>query len=205
MFNDFKGYDADNNPVHIAIPPTLLISGIGVIKDVAHAVSLDPKQDGDLIYLLGETKDECGASEYYDHLGYLGNNVPEMHDEVNYALYRALSEANKKHLCASAIPVSFGGVGVALAKKSIASGLGLDVTLSDELRLDKMLYSESQGRIVVTIAPQDKEAFEKTFGDYKFIQQIGTVTEDPTLKINGKVAASTSDLEKAYKAPLGGY
>ena len=205
MFNDFKGYDADNNPVTISIPPTLLISGIGVIDDVAQAVSLDPKQAGDLVYLLGETKDELGASEYYDHLGYLGNNVPEMHDDVNYALYRALSAVNKQQLCASALAVGFGGVGVTLAKKSIASGLGMDITLSDVLRLDKMLYSESQGRIVVTIAPQDKATFEKLMGKYPHVQQIGLVTEDPTLKINGKVAASTSDLERAYKATLGGY
>ena len=61
MFNDFKGYDADNNPVTISIPPTLLISAIGVMEDVAHAVSLDPKQAGDLVYLLGETKDELGG------------------------------------------------------------------------------------------------------------------------------------------------
>lgn len=138
-------------------------------------------------------------------MGYLGNNVPEMNDDVNYALYRALSAANKQQLCASALGVGFGGVGIALAKKSIASGLGMDITLSDQLRLDKMLYSESQGRIVVTIAPQDKDAFEKIMSDYPYVQQIGTVTEDPTLKINGQVAASTSDLEKAYKATLGGY
>lgn len=205
MFNDFKGYDADNNPVHIAIPPTLLISGIGVIKDVAQAVSLDPKQAGDLVYLLGETKDELGASEYYNHLGYLGNNVPEMHDDVNYKLYRALSAANKKQLCASAMGVGFGGVGVTLAKKATASGLGMDITLSEDLRLDKALYSESQGRIVVTIAPQYKSEFEKMMGDYPYIYQIGTVTENPILRINGQVAATTSDLEKAYKSTLGGY
>lgn len=205
MFNDFKGYDDNNNPVHIAIPPTLLISGIGVIKDIAQAVSLDPKQAGDLVYLLGETKDELGASEYYDHLGYLGNNVPEMHDDVNYKLYCAMSAANKKQLCASAMGVGFGGVGITLAKKSIASGLGMDIRLPEDLRLDKMLYSESQGRIVVTIAPQDKDAFEKTMSDYPQIYQIGSVTEDPILKINGKVAASISDLEHAYKSTLGGY
>lgn len=204
MFNDFKGYDADNNPVHIAIPPTLLISGIGVMEDVAHAVSLEPKQAGDLVYLLGETKDELGASEYYDHLGYLGNNVPEMHDDVNYALYRALSAANKKQLCASAMGVGFGGVGVTLAKKSIASGLGMDITLGDTLRLDKMLYSESQGRIVVTIAPQDKTAFEKIMGDYPYVQQIGVITDAPKLKIN-KVNIDIKKLEEAYKKPLGEY
>ena len=206
MFNDFKGYDADNNPVTISIPPTLLISAVGVLEDVAHAVSLEPKQAGDLVYLLGKTKDELGASEYYDHLGYLGNNVPEMHDEPNYKLYRALSAVNKAQLCASAYAVGFGGVGVALAKKVIASdGLGIDVILDDTLRLDKMLYSESQGRIIVTIAPENKEAFETAMASVDHVQQIGTVTNNPALNINGQVAASTSDLEKAYKTTLGGY
>lgn len=204
MFNDFKGYDANNNAVTISIPPTLLISGIGVMEDVAHAVSLDPKQAGDLVYLLGETKDECGGSEYYDHLGYLGNNVPEMHDDVNYALYRALSAANKQQLCASAIGVGFGGVGMALAKKSIASGLGMEITLDDNLRLDKALYSESQGRIIVTIAPQNKDAFEAAMKTVKHTQQIGVVTEDTVLKIN-KINIETSTIETAYKSTLGGY
>jgi phosphoribosylformylglycinamidine synthase len=205
MFNDFKGYDTDNNPVHIAIPPTLLISGIGVIKDVALAVSIDPKQSGDLIYLLGETKDELGASEYYNHLDYLGNNVPETDIDLNYKLYQALSNANKQQLCASAMGVGFGGVGVTLAKKAIAGGLGMNITLNDDLRLDKALYSESQGRIIVTIAPQDREAFEKTMSDYPHVQNIGTVTNDPILKINGQVTANISDLEQSYKATLGGY
>jgi phosphoribosylformylglycinamidine synthase len=205
MFNDFKGYDADNNPVHIAIPPTLLISGIGVMEDVAHAVSIDPKQAGDLIYLLGETKDELGGSEYYDHLGYLGNNVPKTDIDLNYKLYQALSAVNKQQLCASAMATGFGGVGVTLAKKAIAGNLGMDITLDGDLRLDKALYSESQGRIVVTIAPQDKDAFESAMEDYPHIQQIGTVTESPVLTINNQVAASTSDLEKAYKETLGSY
>jgi phosphoribosylformylglycinamidine synthase len=205
MFNDFKGYDADNNPVKISVPPTLLISAIGVMEDVAHAISLEPKQAGDLVYVLGETKDELGASEYYDHLGYLGNNVPEMHDDVNYTLYRAMTAANKAQLCASAYAVGFGGLGVALAKKVIASGLGMDITLSDELRFDKILYSESQGRIVVTVAPQNKDTFEAAMAGVDHVQQIGVVTDNPALNINGKVAVGADDLETAYKATLGGY
>ena len=69
MFNDFKGFDAKGNPVFISIPPTLLVSSIGVIKDVRKAHSIDFKFDGDLIYLLGETYDELGGSEYIRFLG----------------------------------------------------------------------------------------------------------------------------------------
>ena len=72
--------------------------------------------------------------------------------------------------------------------------------------MDKLLYSESQGRIIVTIAPQNKDAFEAAMGDVDpHVQQIGVVTDNPALNINGQVAASTSDLEKAYKTTLGGY
>ena len=70
MFNDFKGFDEKGNPVKISAPPTLLVSSIGVIPDIDQSISLAPKAVGDVVYLLGETKDELGASEYYDCLLY---------------------------------------------------------------------------------------------------------------------------------------
>ncbi|MEM6810990.1 MAG: AIR synthase-related protein [Pseudomonadota bacterium] len=204
MFNDFKGYDENNNPVKISIPPTLLVSAIGVLEDVDQAVSIDPKQPGDLVYLLGETNDECGASEYYDHLGYLGSNVPEVKSEKCYKLYKAISKINKERLCASSMGIGFGGIGVALAKKSIASGLGMDITLPDELRFDKMLYSESQGRFIVTIAQHDKDQFEKLLDGNDFVQQIGVVTDSQELEIN-HFKVEIDKLETAYKKPLQDY
>ncbi|NCO03304.1 MAG: phosphoribosylformylglycinamidine synthase [Alphaproteobacteria bacterium] len=204
MFNDFRGYDADNNPVTISVPPTLLISAIGVIEDVAHAVSIDPKAAGDLVYILGETKDELGGSEYYDHLGHLGNNVPEMHDEPNYALYRALTIANKQQLCASAMAVGFGGLGVTLAKKAIASGLGMDISIDSDLRLDKLLFSESQGRIIVTVSPDDQSAFETTMSGLEHVALIGEVTNYNHLYING-IKNDIEALSQSYKSTLGGY
>ncbi|MCI5059580.1 MAG: AIR synthase-related protein, partial [Alphaproteobacteria bacterium] len=147
-------------------------------------------------------------SEYYDHLGYLGNNVPETNKDTNYKLYQCLSAIHKNKLCASAISVGFGGVGVALAKKAIAGQLGMDITLSDDSfknwRLDKMLYSESQGRIIVTVAPQNKQAFETAMSGYNFVQQIGIVNDSSKLKING-FDVEIKKLEKAYKSTLGDY
>ena len=202
MFNDFKGYDADDNPVKISAPPTLLISGIGVIENVDQAISIDPKAPGDKVYLLGETKDECGASEYYAMLGYLGDNVPATDGDTNMSLYRALSKANAQRLIVSTLPLSYGGLGVGLAKKAIAGQLGLTITYETGLRLDKALFSESTGRIIVTIAPQDQQAFEKLLGDHALL--IGEVTDAPTLQIND-FGISISDLEEAYKKPLRGY
>ncbi|PIO03480.1 phosphoribosylformylglycinamidine synthase, partial [Candidatus Woesearchaeota archaeon CG08_land_8_20_14_0_20_47_9] len=65
MFNDFKGYDNDSNPLKISVYPTLLISAIGVIEDVRQTNTIDLKLTGDLIYVIGNTMDECGASDFY--------------------------------------------------------------------------------------------------------------------------------------------
>lgn len=199
MFNDFKGYDADNEPVKISILPTLLVSGIGVIENVDQAVSLDPKAVGDLVYVLGTTKDELGASEYYDLKGRIGSNVPETNGHANLALYQKLTEANKERLCASAMAVTLGGIGVTLAKKCIASGFGMDITPQTDLRLDRWLFSESTGRIIVTVAPKDKGAFEKIMGDTAV--KIGTITENAVLKI-GTTMVSVRDMDHDYKKTL---
>lgn len=200
MFNDFKGYDANDRPIKISIPPTLLISSIGVMQNVADAVSLDPKQPGDLVYLLGQTKDELGGSEYYAMHGHLGNNVPETDGKTNLDLYKCLTACTVPR--ASAIAVTHGGLGAALAKKSIAGGLGMDITLPDELRLDTMLFSESTGRIVVSIAPQDKAAFEKALGSHA--TPIGTVTDKPALTIN-QVEIGLNEINDAYRRTLKDY
>ena len=63
MYNDFSGFDAHDNPVKISVPPTLLISSIGVHDDVAKAVSMDAKIDGDLVYVIGGTSEELGGSD----------------------------------------------------------------------------------------------------------------------------------------------
>ena len=206
MFNDFKGFDGKGDPVKISVPPTLLVSSIGVIPNVDRTISMAPKAVGDLVYLLGETKDECGASEYYDHLGHLGNNVPETDSHTNLRLYKLYSRASRDKLIASAYALNHGGLAVALAKKAIAGQMGLDIDLSAiDLRADKGLYSESTGRILVTVAPQNKAKFEKNFKGFEHITQIGHVAHGQKLNLKNQLEIDIKKLDEAYKAPLGGY
>jgi phosphoribosylformylglycinamidine synthase len=102
MFNDFKGFDERGAPVHIAVPPTLLISTLGVIPDVARATTLDFKMPGDTVYALGD-----GSLDF----------------KKNKRLYRMLSNAIAGGLVASAIAVDTHGPEVAIAKSSIAGQL----------------------------------------------------------------------------------
>lgn len=207
MFNDFKGFDENGQSVKISAPPTLLTSSIGVIDDIMQAISIVPKAVGDLIYIIGETKDECGASEYYDHLGYLGNNVPEVHDETNKLIYNCYTKAARKRLIASCMAVGYGGLAVTLAKKAIAGQTGIEIDLSklnSGLRTDKLLFSETTGRFVVTVSPQNVKAFEKTF-DRVYFKHIGHVAYTDKLNILNVLECNIHKMDEAYKLPLKGY
>ena len=200
MYNDFKGFDRDNNPVHVAIPPTLLVSGLGVIPDITKAVTLDFKIPGDLIYIIGETRAELGGSEYFDHNNKIGVSVPNVDTDVALDRYRRIFQANQDRLLASSIHVDRGGIGVAIAKSVIAGQIGAGIEIKHEGRLDFYLFSESQSRFIVSINPENKEVFEKLFSDSTL---IGSVTEDDKLSIkanNEQVISSTiKDITDSYK------
>jgi len=69
MFNDFKGFNEKGQPVKVSIHPTLLVSSLAIIDDIYKSVSIDLKLPGDLIYIIGETNDELGGSEYFQMIG----------------------------------------------------------------------------------------------------------------------------------------
>jgi phosphoribosylformylglycinamidine synthase len=205
MFNDFSGYDAENNRVKISVPPTLLISSIGIHPDIGKAVSLDAKIAGDLVYVTGETSEELGGSEYFAHLGYVGNTVPALDPAKVRERYGKLTEAISRELVASAFPVSHGGLGTALAKVAIAGRIGMDLTLPAGLHPDYYLFSESLGRFVVTINPANKRAFERIVGaDAMLLGRVGgsalRITSEKLL-----LDCAVDELEAAYKAPFRGY
>lgn len=212
MFNDFKGFDEKGNPINISIPPTLLISTIGVLEDCTKTVSIDLKFPGDLIYILGETNSEMGASEYFNAFSYTSNTIPKVNAQKNIKVYKALYQCIKKDIIASSISVSRGGLGVALAKTAIAGMLGIDISLKElpgEVKRDDFaLFSESQGRIVVSINPQNRKQFEKIMERIPFIF-LGLVTEKIInirgLKNNIIVHSEVKDLLKSYKLPFKNY
>ncbi len=216
MFNTFKGYDENNNPVTISVPPTLLVSTISVVDDVKNLVSLDAKVAGDLVYVLGDTHDELGGSEYFKMVGeqqrgkpFVGNRCPVSNPDKNPRLYRSLQKCNEQGVVASAKSVDFGGLGVALAKTAMGGLLGMDVSI-DNLpgkwsRADYALFSESQGRCVVTIDPKNRAKFEELMKGHTFAQ-VGTVRDDNrfVVQYNGKTVVD-SDVNKTlepYKATL---
>jgi phosphoribosylformylglycinamidine synthase len=207
MFNDFKGYDEKGNPVAISIPPTLLISAIGVMPDIYKTVSPSFKKVGDSIYILGETYDELGASEYYKMLAQngknksaIGNDVPKVDLEKNIKTYKILEKVIFKELLSSTISLNSGGLAIALAKSSVGGELGCNISFKNlpgkYEGVESALFSESQGRILVTVSKENIKEFEKMMKGISFAK-LGSVKNDGKFIItnlkNEKVVDTTVD------------
>jgi phosphoribosylformylglycinamidine synthase len=195
----------------ISIPPTLLFSTMGKMEDVRKAVTMDAKKAGDLVYVLGETHNELGGSEWFALNGYIGNNVPKVDALKAKKLYDALSRAVKEGLVASCHDCSDGGLGIALAETAFSGGLGMNIDLSlvptkGIERDDYLLFSESQSRFVVTISPEAKNKFEEIM-EGSIIRETGSVTPGETLTIigihgNTIVEENINELKAVWQKPL---
>ncbi len=201
--------DSDGKEHRVSALSTLQFVAVAKIDDVEKCVTADVKNPGDLIYVLGMTRDEMGGSEYYEMHNETGLNVPVVDVNTVLPLYRALAGAVSEGLVRSVHGCYKGGLGVALAQTAFAGGFGLDVDLrkvpaqnvTDD---DTLLYSESAGRFVVTVSPQHKERFEQLLQPAG-CGLIGKVTDNNGFKVTGTngtvIIKDTIDaLKEAWKS-----
>jgi phosphoribosylformylglycinamidine synthase II len=171
------------------ITPTLLITAVGIIPNIENTVSVDLKEAGNSLYIIGETCLELGGSEYYKFKGYLGANVPKVRGGKAKRTFKALTKAIDSGLVKSCHDLSEGGLAVAAAEMAFASGLGLTLDLQkvprkDIERSDFVLFSESNSRFLIEVSDADKEDFEALMHG-KGCVEIGKVTKEPRLLIKG--------------------
>jgi phosphoribosylformylglycinamidine synthase II len=185
------------------IYPTPTVGLVGVLQDASKRMTMHFKNAGDVVVLLGETADELGGSEYLSTVHGVIAGVPPAMDVVEErAIHEALLAAIEAGLVRSAHDCSEGGVAVALAECAIAGGLGATVTLDDDLAPVSSLFSETQGRIVVTCAEADAEALTDLFVARSVaFSVIGEVGGD-RLVIEDMVDVSLQELEAAWKPTL---
>jgi phosphoribosylformylglycinamidine synthase len=201
LYNEYINERGEN----VSIPPTLLISAIGIIPDVRKAITMDAKEAGNSIYIVGETKDELGGSHYYMIHGYKGNKVPSVDLKKAKKSFDALIEAMDKGLVKACHDCSEGGIGVAAAEMAFAGELGVKIDLkkvpTDLKRNDKILFSESNSRFLVEVK-KGKE-FEKIMKGNVFAK-IGEVTAGKKLIVIGLnkkhiVEEDVNKLKKVWK------
>ena len=159
-----SGKDSLNNEYthegrSLAIPPTLLISAIGQVADVRSCVTMDLKEPGNLLLVLGMTRLELGGSLWAEVHQPTGGRVPQVDPAVGLRIFAALHQAIGRGLIRSCHDLSEGGLAVALTEMALAGGLGAQVSLSDVPRADDaasdfvLLFSESPTRFVLEGLP----------------------------------------------------
>jgi phosphoribosylformylglycinamidine (FGAM) synthase-like enzyme len=165
--------------------PTLFFTAVSLLPDLRRAQTLEWKNPGDLIYLVGETRAELGGSEFYEMLGYVGRSVPEVRTGDFLAYYRLVEQVGREELLASCHGLYRGGLLVHLALASLAAGLGAELDLSavaPESPAYAALYSESAGRFLVSVSQAQRARFQELFQGQP-CHLLGQVAKDPTLKI----------------------
>jgi phosphoribosylformylglycinamidine synthase len=199
----------------ISILPTLLFSAVSPMEDISKALTLDAKFVGDLVCVVGITKPELGASEYFSMLGGVGNNVPKVDINSAKKTYSAVSSLTDKSFLHSLHATAIGGLAAAFAKIAIAGRLGLEIDLDKIPRENisnyhELLFSESSGRFLMTISEEKLKKAERIFSKIPFAV-VGRVCREKSIlftgakfKGGGKIQIPIKILTDAYKEPLNG-
>ena len=192
LYNETKGE---------AIYPTAIIGMVGLVEDLKDVTTVEFKNPGDLIYLLGETKDEFGGSELQKMLeGRIFGRAPELDLDLEKKHQGQVLKAIQQGLIQSAQDLAEGGLAVALAECLISGDLGAELSLSGNLV--SQLFSESQSRFLLTVKPEHQAEFERLVD----AQLIGRVTSEPVLVVEQEGSAAfhveVEELRRAWKGAL---
>ncbi|MCP3964909.1 MAG: phosphoribosylformylglycinamidine synthase [Lentisphaerae bacterium] len=180
----------------ISIPPTVLFSAISKMDNIRKAVTLDAKFADDLVYVIGDTANELGGSEYYFMLNETGNNVPQVDSAKAISIYGAVAKVTEAELANSLHTPALGGLGVAFAKVAMGGRFGMDIDAdkiptNDELTLQQKLFSESNSRFVMTVSPDNAGKVEALLAGVPFAQ-VGKVVNTKSLEFRSKGAKVTN-------------
>ncbi|MHC4758074.1 MAG: AIR synthase-related protein, partial [Planctomycetota bacterium] len=192
-------FECDDGSV-ISIPSTLLISAVSVIDNANQCITMDLKSPSNMLFIVGKTKNELGASHYYKINNELGANVPELDLEIAPKIAKRIAQAVSEGLVVSCHDCSEGGLAVALAEMAFAGGLGLEADLrglptgDDCKRPDIQLFSESNSRYIIELEPEKYNDFAKLMLNLPF-GQIGKVTADSKLTIKDQNGKTVIDID----------
>jgi phosphoribosylformylglycinamidine synthase len=196
------------------VTPTLLITAVGVIPDVRKTVSMDVKQAGNLIYIVGQTYPELGGSEYYKLRGFLGRTVPKVRVSQARKIVKSMVKAIDLGYVKACHDLSEGGLAVAISEMAFTGDHGIDLHLRSisrpktMQRNDFILFSESNSRFLVEVQERRRRDFEALMEGVP-LSVVGRVKREKRLLVHGiddsvVVDVSLAELRNAWKRTFGG-
>jgi phosphoribosylformylglycinamidine synthase II len=210
-----SGKDSLNNEFvrgkqRIVIPPTLLVTALGIVPDVRRCTTMDLKKAGNLLLAVGLTKGEMGGSHFNLVTGATGGAIPRPDPEMAAVLFQRVHRAISEGLVRSCHDASEGGLAVALAEMAFAGGLGAEVNFAkipaaNGLSTVERLFSESCSRFILEATPENLERIQETLGGMP-VGIVGEVVSEPNLIIrDGKdvlVDEAIDGLRNSWRTPF---
>jgi phosphoribosylformylglycinamidine synthase len=200
----FYNQSSDEGPVF----PTPTIGMLGLLEDINLKMTLDFKNEGDLIYLVGKSRNDISSSEYlYSYHKYKASPAPFMDLDEEANLQKTILELIKNKLIVSAHDVSDGGLWVTLAESAMAGNKGFSVkTTSHKVRKDAFWFGESQSRVVVSINQEKKEEFETLLKTNNVaFSHLGSVVSEKVCQIDGTIWLSVEEAREEFESTLPKY
>ena len=175
----FYNQSSDEGPVF----PTPTIGMLGVLDNKQHRMSLNFKNAGDSIFLIGESVNDIASSEYlYSFHGIKNSPAPHFDLDTEYKIQQVVKTLIRKRLIESAHDVSDGGLFITLAESSMPGNLGFAIETDFDCRADAFLFGEAQSRIVVSVSPEKLDDFVDALASYDVeFSNLGSVTEGEIL------------------------
>lgn len=179
----FYNQSSDEGPVF----PTPTIGMLGILDDVETLTTLDFKEVGDLIYLIGSSKNDISSSEYLaSYLKIQASPAPYFNLDEEYAMHQVIKQLITQKLIKSAHDVADGGLYISLLESAMVRDLGFEISSEDDVRPDAFLFGEAQGRVVVSLSSDQQENFvELLAASETEFSLLGTVTAG-TLVVDGE-------------------
>ncbi|MGI4749740.1 MAG: phosphoribosylformylglycinamidine synthase subunit PurL [Janthinobacterium lividum] len=191
----FYNQSSDEGPVF----PTPTIGMLGVMDDLSTLTRSDFRNENDLIYLIGESKNDIASSQYLASFHQISASPAPFFDlEKEYAMHQIIKQLIKEKLLVSAHDVADGGLYIALLESALPNQLGFEIETDGEIRKDAFLFGEAQGRVVVSIKPENQEALVELMAtsetEFSF---LGTVTSG-SLKVDDTDFGSVKEASAIY-------
>ena len=184
-----------------AVYPTPTIGMIGLLEDIDIRMTLDFKNEGDLIYVIGTSRNDINSSEYlYNIHGVKHSQTPHFNLEEEFAIQKTVRDLVANKQIKSAHDVSDGGLFVSLVESAKDRGLGFNVSSKEGIRKDAFLFGESQSRIIVSVSADKQADFEAALGGVN-CEHIGSVTSG-SIQVNDEAWGTLQDFVQPYEVAL---
>lgn len=186
--------------------PTPTIGMIGILEDKALQTTLDFKNEGDSIYLIGESKNDISSSEYlYSYCKVKNSPAPYFNLDTEYAIQQAVKSVIKYKLINSAHDISDGGLFITLLESAMVNNLGFEISSEISIRKDAFLFGEAQSRVVVSTSEGNALKLETELKQQNvpFIK-LGTV-KGKSIIIDTINYGAVSEYKQAFDTSIEGY